>query len=218
MAKYYGGTNSPFYGKFGNAVARKWRTENVISAYQPKVSNPQTKAQTAVRNRFSALSNLCGILATAINIGFYPDSMGNKAFPRAVFMKKNFGNTIADAQGEVEIDYSAMLLSDGSLPEVFFGALDLETAGTIRATFTANGDDPEASVNDQVYLVAFNVQGERCIVSAPANRSAESVSINYPVYWSGQKVQVWGFVTKNGELNSMDDVSKTSYIGSGNVE
>lgn len=218
MGKFYGGPNSPYYGKVGAVVARKWRTENVVSMYQPKVSNPQTKAQTIVRKRFAELSNLCGVMAKAINIGFYPDSLGNKAFPRAIFMRKNFGNVTADQQGEVEIDYSSILIADGSLPEVHFGMADFSTANTIRVTFTPNGDDPDASTTDKVYLVAFNYDEDRCIVSEPVARNAQSVSITAPVYWSGEKVHLYGFVVKAGELNSMDDVSKSNYIGSGNME
>ena len=217
MAKYYGGPNSPYYGKVGAVVARKWRTENVVSMYQPKVSNPQTKSQMMNRQKFAALSDLCGALAKAINIGFKPMSMGNKLFPRCWFMKKNFGNVIATDIDAVELDYSSMLIAEGNLPEVHFGAAHFDEPLTVSVSFTAMGDAPGASPNDEVYLLAYCPDDGRSVLSNAVRRNEDQVVMNVPAYWSGAKVQLWGFVTKAGELDTVDDVSKSAYIGSGNI-
>lgn len=217
MGKYYGGPNSPYYGKVGAVVARKWRTENVVSMYNPKVSNPQTKPQTMVRQRFGKLSDMCGILAKAINIGFKPASMGNKAFPRAVFMRKNFINVTAADIDDITVDYSSIILSEGSLPEVFFGTPNFTEPLEVRVSFTANNDDPDANTDDDIYLVAYCPDANRAALSLPVKRTAVEVSLTVPAYWSGAKVHLWGFVTKGGELDTMDDVSNTMYIGQGTI-
>lgn len=217
MGKYYGGPNSPYYGKVGAVVARKWRTENIVSMYNPKVSNPKTKPQVMNRLKFADLSDLCGALAKAINIGFKPMSMGSKLFPRCFFMRKNYDNVTVTYPDTVERDYSSMLIAEGSLPEVHFGSPQFDEPLTVEVGFTANGDADGASPDDDIYIVAYCPDDGRSVLSTPVKRTAESVRMTVPGYWSGAKVHVWGFAAKAGEHDTTDDVSKSAYIGQGNI-
>lgn len=217
MGKFYGGPNSPYYGKVGAVVARKWRTENVVSMYNPKVKNPNTKPQQIVRLKFTYLSTLCAALSRAINIGFFPESVGKKQFARCFFMKWNMGNVTVTLPDTVEIDYSSLLVANGSLAEVHFGSPQFDEPLTVEVGFTANGTAPGASADDEIYVLAYCPDDGRAILSTPVKRNAESVRMTVPGYWSGAKVQLWGFAAKAGELDTIDDVSKSTYIGSGNI-
>ena len=218
MSKYYQGYLGAQQGKLGNAVGRRWKGRDVMAVYQPQVHDPRTTAQQIVRARFGRLGQLSGYLREALLIGMGYVAQQYRLTEGNQFVKRNWNNVTALTPDDVSVNYSALRLSEGSLPEAAFGAVDYGT-GThlhIEAPLSGGSDQPGASVNDQVYLVAICPDRSQAVVGSPSLRSAEKVSVNVPASWDGMEVHVYGFAI-SALTSQKKQCSTTTYLGNGEV-
>lgn len=218
MAIYNAGYLSPIRKKLGNAVGRKWRTLDVLAVYQPFVSNPNTNAQKAVRNRFSLLATMAMKTADAIEAGFASVCAGTKVPQRSMFIRKNWVNTHADDPEQATIDYTEMILSDGSLNvPVTSGNGDfsdpLQVSVPLTADTTAHGQFVDK--DDNIYLVVVDTTNNNTYI-ANATRSDASVTCAVPASANGHRVHAYLFAVGKGDLD-MGRVSPTVYCGSGTI-
>lgn len=218
MAIYNAGYLSPIRKKLGNAVGRKWRTLDVLAVYQPFVSNPNTSAQKQVRLRFSTLATMAMKAAEAINAGFATVCAGTKVPQRSMFIRKNWANVIADSDTQVTVDYTELILSDGSLNNpVNSGnasfADPLTVTVSLDADTTAHGEFIDK--DDTIYLVAIDTETGNVYIGQ-AVRADASVSCVVPASANGHRVHAYLFAVGKGDLD-MGRVSSTVYCGSGMI-
>lgn len=213
MAIYHMGILGTFKNKVGTVVGRHWKNWKwTIAAYTRFVKNPRTEQQLLNRAKFAALGSMSQAFLPAIMIGFNKLARRLTLTEGNVFVKRNYGAVEATTPDSVTIDYSAIKVSDGRLPEVLFGSPNFDTPLTVEAAFTPNSDDPQASVEDTVYLFVYNSEDGRGVMSEGAARSTASTSVTVPGSWNGVKVHVWGFVVDKKGL-----CSRSTYVGSGNI-
>ena len=218
MSKYYQGYLGSQQGKLGNGVGRRWKGRNVMAVYQPQVSQPNTEAQLIVRARFGRISQLASALLNAIVVGMGYRAKGYRLTESNVFIRRNWDQVTALTHDDVTVNYSALRLSEGSLPEATYGAVDYGT-GThlhIEAPLTGGADQPGASANDLVYLVAYCPDRNQAVLGSPSLRSAEKVSANVPASWDGMEVHVYAFAVSD-PVSPRKSCSVTTYLGSGEV-
>lgn len=213
MALYYLGILGTFKNKVGTVVGRHWKNWKwTMAAYVRNVKNPRTEDQLLQRARFAAIGGMVSAFLPAITMGFRKLAQQLTLTEGNVFVKLNIGAVEATTPDSVTIDYSAIEISRGRLPEVQFGSALFDTPLTVEVSFTPNTDDPEADAHDTVHLLVYNPEDGRSIFSEGAARSAASTSVPVPGSWNGVKVHVWGFV-----VNDKGVCSRSTYIGSGNI-
>ena len=219
MSKYSKGYMGTQIGKLGPAVGRRWKGKDVMSAYQKFVHNPNTESQQLVRARFARIVALSRSLREALLQGMKRYAQRCVFTEGNAFVKANWDNVTALTPDDVTVNYSALRLSDGDLPEATFGAVDYGT-GThlhIEATLSGGADQPGANANDQVYLVALCPDRGQAVLGSPSLRSAEKVSVNVPASWDGMEVHVYGFAIGAQSGRNAGNASSTAYCGSGEV-
>jgi len=104
MAQLFGLTGK-MKGKYGNAVFRIRRGQQVMAQYNPVVDNPNTDKQVNARSRFKLMAQLAAAYAPIIAI-----LRDGAVTPRNQFVQKNF-NLSASANGKAQIDLPLVQLT-----------------------------------------------------------------------------------------------------------
>lgn len=220
MAKYRLGVMGTFENKVGIVVGRKWRNLDVMSAYQPKVFNPNTKKQVEQRKRFGATSALARGMKLGLAYGFAGVAAGTKSPARSRFVQANIPAVEFTWPDTIDIDYSVVKVSAGSHMNATYGTPDSTEPLKIKMTCSLPVVEGFSTEDDNVVVVAYNPADRNCVIGS--NRAnAGSVTINVPDSWNGETVHVYGFVI-GSEAGSFPtarptdatQVSETHYCGS----
>lgn len=213
MAIYFAGYLSPIRNKLGNAVGRKWRTLDVLAVYNGRPRNPRTAAQQAQRVKFGFIAIIARAFATAVEKGFKPLCDGTPVPQRSMFIKKNIGFVMADDPTAPTIDNSKLICAEGGLPNAAFGNVDVSNPLSVEVPLTNTTDVPGASSTDRVHIFVYNPDQKAGILSEGKQRVDESVAVNVPTQWNGERVHVYGFVVNADN----SQVSNSVYIGTGSI-
>lgn len=210
------------YGKVGPVVGRKFREENVYSAYQKNVFNPNTEKQQLQRMKFKVLSALAHNFACGAIFGFRTAAKGTNLSPRNLFQKTNWPMIVATTLDSMRIDYSGMLVSKGALSNVQFGTPNFETPRQVRVTFAEFGAPCQRTPNDRVFLYVFCPDAEQGILSSEVKVNEGSVALDVPDAWTGLRVHVYGFVRNQGAAVEefgipAGECSDSQYLGQGEI-
>lgn len=218
MSKYYQGYLGAQIGKLGNAVGRMWKGRAVMAVYQPNINDARTNAQQLVRARFGRINKVASGFLEAIYVGMGYAAKQLRLTDSNVFVKRNWNNVTALTPDDVTVNYSALRLSEGNLPEATYGAVDYGTTTHlhIEAPLSGGGDQPGANNNDMVYMVAYCPDRDQAVLGSPSLRSAEKVSANVPASWDGMEVHVYAFAV-SAQTAKKKRCSTTTYLGSGEV-
>ena len=222
MSKNMKGILGAQYGKIGPVVGRKFREENVYSAYQKNVSNPRSEAQTRHRARFRVLSTLSHDMACGAIFGFRTAAKGTNLSPRNLFQRTNFPCITATPGGATTIDYVGIKVSKGGLSSVNFDTPNFDTPLKVKVDFGDYGSPCQRTRNDKVYVYVYCPDAKQGIMSLPTEFEDGSVSVDVPNLWTGMRVHVWGFVRNEGATNEALDIpagecSTSNYLGSGAI-
>lgn len=110
MGKIYQGILGPVSGKVGGTVGSSWKGISLVKGYQPVVSNPQTAAQVANRDKMGFVVMFAqAILATVIKPLW--DRFASKMSGYNAFVSANK----ALFTTEIPSDYSALVISSGKM-------------------------------------------------------------------------------------------------------
>lgn len=210
------------YGKIGPVVGRKFREENVYSAYQKNVFNPRSEAQTRHRARFRVLSTISHDMACGAIFGFRVAAKGTNLSPRNLFQKTNWPFVTASGTGAVNIDYTGFQVSKGGLSNLNFGVPMFDVPSTVVVEFQEFGAPCQRTENDRAYIYVYCPDAKQGILSEPTDFGEGKVSVPVPALWNGMKVHVWGFVRNEGPENvakhiAAGECSPSLYCGSGNI-
>lgn len=163
----------------------------------------------------------------AISRGFQKLLKSSLIYPCNIFIKKNYeAITLATPGEDPTVDYGALVVAEGNLPFVSFGAIDTSEESTVEVPFdTDSATYPGATENDQVYLFVYQPDTLTGIMSLPASRSAGAVTLEVPKVWSGMKVHVYGFAVNPEEhwdenllaTIPQGEASNSTYIGQATI-
>ena len=210
------------YGKIGPVVGRKFREENVYSAYQKNVFNPRSVAQTSHRNRFRALSTLSHEMACGAIFGFRTASKGTNLSPRNLFQKTNWPCVTANTLGTVNIDFPGIQVSKGGLSSVNFEQATFDVPLSVIVEFDEFGAPCQRTANDRAYAYVFCPDAKQGILSQAVQLEERKVTVQVPGLWTGMRVHVWAFVRNEGPTNVEKDIpagecSSSHYCGAGTI-
>ena len=222
MSKNMKGILGAQYGKIGPVVGRKFREENVYSAYQKNVFNPRSEAQTRHRARFRVLSILSHDMACGAIFGFRVAAKGTNLSPRNLFQKSNWPCVSATGTGTVNIDYTGMMVSKGGLSNVTFDIPMFDVPSQVVVDFQEFGAPCQRTSKDHAYIYVYCPDAKQGVLSLPTEFEAGRVTCNVPALWNGMKVHVWGFCRNEGPENvekniAAGECSQSQYIGAGNI-
>lgn len=210
------------YGKVGPVVGRKFREENVYSAYQKNVSNPRSRAQVRHRLRFRTLSTLSHDMACGAIFGFRTAAKGTNLSPRNLFQKTNWPAVTATDTGSAIVDYTGIKVSKGGLSNVNFDTPSFDVPSTVSVDFQEFGAPCQRTENDRAFIYVYCPDVKQGLLSAATEFDDGKVSLVVPSMWNGMKVHVWGFVRNEGPENAEKNIaagecSPTQYCGSGDI-
>lgn len=222
MSKNMKGILGAQYGKIGPVVGRKFREENVYSAYQKNVFNPRSEAQTRHRNRFRTLSTLSHDMACGAIFGFRTAAKGTNMSPRNLFQKTNWPNVTATVSGLTTIDYTGIQVSKGGLSIVNFAQPTFDTPMEVVVEFEEFGAPCQRTANDRAFAYVYCPDAKQGILSEATDLGDGKVTVRVPSLWTGMRVHVWGFVRNEGPANIEKDISAgecspSHYCGSGSI-
>lgn len=220
MAKYRLGVMGTFSNKVGIVVGRKWRNLDVMSAYQPKVFNPNTRKQVEQRQRFGAASTLARGMKLGLAYGFAGVAAGTKSPARSRFVQANIKAVEFTFPDTIDIDYTMVKVSDGSHMNASYSAPTCINPLEIEQNFTLPIVEGFSSQDDNVFVVAYNPNDGNCVLGS-AKASAAKVTITVPASWNGETVNVYAFVVgaeagsgMSARPSDATQVSETYYCGS----
>ena len=217
-----------YTGKFGEGVGYKNIMGYLNRKYVADVSNPKTKRQNLVRARFARL----GILSRHFHvsqIGLAKQAYDQRTYAPSLFVKMNWAAVTAVTPDEVTINYSALKIADGTVPQVTFGVPDFETEGSVSVTWTPATGVSGMNNDDKVFVFIYQPDTGQSVLSAYQRVSDRSITVEVPSVWSGMRVHVYGFVL-HGDLvtegvtvremitSARDcDCSPSTYVGTGDI-
>lgn len=220
MSKNMKGILGAQYGKIGPVVGRKFREENVYSAYQKNVFNPRSEAQMRHRNRFRVLSILSHDMACGAIFGFRTAAKGTNMSPRNLFQKTNWRCVTAVGAQTTSIDYTGIQVSKGGLSIVNFSQPSFDIPMSVVVDFDEFGAPCQRTANDRAFAYVYCPNAKQGILSEATNLGDGKVTVHVPSLWTGMDVHVWGFVRNEGPENvekniAAGECSPSFYCGAG---
>lgn len=194
--------------RVGNHVFRVVKGRNVISIYQPNVSNPQTDEQKQVRDKFKMLSQFCGMLSPVMEVGFVGRTGKGSGYNRGVSV--NFKNGITGTWPNYALNYSALIIAQGRIDLPYSPSASLDNSN-LTIGWTDNSDlGAYASPNDQLALVVYNSSKGQVVYNVNGPKRNETTYVfNCPSTWNGDDIEVYIFFHDEKLENS----SKSAYMG-----
>ena len=113
----------------------------------------------------------------------------------------------------LKVDWGRLVLSEGPVAPVAFGAPEVADGTTLVVPFERNPLHVRADNYDRVYIYVYCPEIERGFFSAPVYRREQRLAVVLPEDFAGREVQVWGMVQ-----DAAGRWSQTLYIGCGPVE
>ena len=113
----------------------------------------------------------------------------------------------------LKVEWGRLVLSEGPVAPVAFGAPEVREGTTLVIPFERNPLHVRADNYDRVYIYVYCPEIERGFFSAPVYRREQRLAVVLPEDFAGREVQVWGMVQ-----DAAGRWSQTLYIGCGPVE
>lgn len=157
MSKSQNPLTGQMSGSMANFVTTTRNGENVIrsKAFNPKDAN--TQAQQLQRACFKLLSDEHRTLGGITSESFPEGGSGQSGYNQ--FLALNLSGAIDKNGAEPVIDYSKLILSNGSLPQVMIGESRIIAEG-ISISYQTNVRIPKVNETDEVVVVAKTKIGE----------------------------------------------------------
>src|SRR5665647_1071313 len=116
MATILNGITGGFSGKVGNIIGGSWHGIDYMRSRATSISQPNTEAQLEQRARFGTVGKFLRPLIPFLRIGYKSQAIKMSGYNAA--MSYTLENALIGAYPVYEIDYSKVLVSQGTLPEV----------------------------------------------------------------------------------------------------
>jgi len=160
--------NFATYTRFGKNIIRS-------KAFQPKDAN--SVSQIAQRASFKLIVNAYQSFGGITDISF--PKRPEDQIPYNAFMAANLPSAIDKSGATPVIDYSKMVVSNGSLPKVTVPTATTGDAG-ITLGYKTDVLDPKVFANDEVIAFALLKSGELILNRKPrGNEPVGTITLNY---------------------------------------
>ena len=208
MATFNDGIMGGFRGRLGTVVGYQWRGRWCMRArVEPR--NPRSERQQAHRSLFKQQVQLASRLNWVLREALQAPSLQRGMTPCNYFVHRN-QQAFSQADGRLEVDWSALVLSEGPVAPVQFGVPQVSDETTLTIAFERNPLHVRADKYDRVYLFVYAPEVEVGFLSAPVYRRSGLLQAVLPEVMAGCEVQLWGLVQ-----DAQGRWSETLYVGYG---
>jgi len=121
--------------------------------------------------------------------------------------------SLGEQLATLAVDWERLVLSEGPVAPVAFGAPEVADGTTLVVPFERNPLHMRADNYDRVYIYVYCPEIERGFFSAPVYRREQRLAVVLPESFAGREVQLWGMVQ-----DAAGRWSQTLYIGHGPIE
>ena len=208
MGKIKQGILGGFSGTVGTVIGGNWKGVDYMRGKAASYSDKQSASQLAHRAKFSLMSKFLAPLSAYLQVTFAKVAL-KKTGINAAF-SYNIANAITGTYPAYEVDYSKLLVAQGTLPGALNPEVTSTTAGEIKYTWEDNSTDTNASATDKATLLVYNPVRNKAVTVVGGNtRTGGSQSITLPANFSGDEVQC--FIAFQKETQST--FSNSEYVG-----
>ncbi len=212
MATIYDGILGKVNGKVGPVVGSKWKSLNILRAYQPKPHNPKTKAQLIQRAKFKlivALGKKCLPFVRVSLAKAYANMSGSNSF-----VKLNLSTAISGTYPSFSINYPNLVVATGTLTGIDTVSVANAAGRKVILTWTDNTGEGDAASTDVGMILLIDASNRMILEDTSSSvRSAGTLTITCPPICVGNTVYAY-IAFKNPTTG---EISISSYAGTVNV-
>ena len=211
MEKFLNGILDNIRGKVGSVVGSVWRGTPVVRAKaHPRTGKP-TQAQLEQQAKFGFMMKFLHPLNPLLNETYKKLAVGMTSINSAI--SENILHAISGQYPAYGVDYAAVLLGTGNLPNALAPACTSPSAGQLAFTWKNNGGSAKAKGTDKVFVAVYSEAENDWIYQLNvATRDAGACTVDATAF-SGLPVQTWlGLISVDGKF-----VSKGLFAGAVNV-
>lgn len=208
MGTYSKGILGPFSGKIGTVVGSSWKGVDYMRSL-PKKSNKQpTDAQLEQRMRMMIAINFLKPVTDLLATGFKNVSGNSSGYNVAV--SRLVKNGLTGIYPDIDLDYSKVLISEGSLTQPAVPALESVEPGKVNLTWRDNSDNGLAKPGDKAFLLAYVERLARYSFNTKGADRSTGLHVVDLEDFSGEEVHLWmAFISADGKK-----LSTSIYAGS----
>ena len=207
-------------GRVGGVVYSNYRGEQIVRAYQPKVSNPNTALQIAQRAKFKLLSQVASVLKRELNASYISEQ--RKLTSRNMWIKNTFNKVVyADNTASLPIEDVVLTNSRDNAIATFEGAIptagstmqlvasSVYIGGKVRCVYLSYSDGGDIEVLYSQELAIEDTGEGAGIVSwnVPNRRDAKRVVL-YAYKVDENAISSYGDIETLGEEIEVDVISR----------
>ena len=208
MAIFKNSTFGTMRKSIGDDVAYRMGGQNIVRKKPAYVNDAKTKAQIEQRTALALIVALYRSVSVIVRSSFVERLSKHSAFN--VFTSVNLRNAIQVLGGNVQINFTKLLFSKGSLPLPASGSVSLSTGGGVAISLNQTPDNISTFPNDNLNIIA--VEGgnkaqpvhQRVALSASGTIPTNKFSVD-----SGQTWWFYAYITSSNGAKSSDSI----YIG-----
>ncbi|TYA59016.1 DUF6266 family protein [Formosa maritima] len=190
MGTYNNGILGGFSGKVGPVVGATWRNKQIIRSRPSKPSNSPTPAQQRQRDKMALVSGFLIGLKPLLQETFESNTGNSTAFNNA--MAYHLTNAVLETSGNLQINYSKVLIGMGGLCGLDAPTLSLTNPTTVALNWIDNSNQGYAYPDDRLIVVAYAPEWHLFdIMSQGYSREDGSGEVSVPETFIGLKVHFW---------------------------
>lgn len=193
MATFLKGINGAYSGKVGNVVGSRWRDVDYVRSLPRPSSKPASEAQLAQRMRFALAVAFLSPIKDLLNLGF-SDIEQATATGYNVALSNLLRNGMAGDYPEVEIDYTKVQISRGSLGAPIGLTIAETRPGEATVSWQPMVNKFNAFADDAAVVLVYNTSKAFFSVYEDATREDGSLSFEVPATFAGDVLEAWVFM------------------------
>ncbi len=212
MARFSNGVVGQVDGAVGAVVVSKWRGKGVMKQKATFSRNRRFSLAQLIQQARFAVAHKTLRRFTDLFASTFQDVSGQ--IGRGLAMKHFLRNAVVGTYPDFSVDYSKMLVAQGSLMNVWGVTAVSDELGKLRFNWTHSNVEVKANATDIVILIAYCPELNLLwyTVAGP-QRTAMSAEVDMP-FFSGKEVQTWIAVrSETGKL-----VSDSIYTGAVTIQ
>ena len=178
-----------FSGKVGPVIGSSWKGIPYMKTKPISVANPKTQGQLDHRGKFVTIIRFLRPMKDFIRVSFNEMAIRKTAYNAA--MSYNYHHAITGHFPDFNIDYTRVLVSEGSLAGVINPQVTAK-AGQINFTWQNNADNMEVMDSDKVLLMIYNATQQKTVSLVGGDtRDSGKQSITIPSSFVGNELHCY---------------------------
>ena len=199
MGKFERGIFGTFKGRIGNLVSYQLKGKNVIRRIG-KTNKPPSLKQLSARQKMKITADFLKPTLAFINVGFELAVAGTDRHPHNEATAYNYKNALQGDYPNISIDYSKVLLSQGTLEPAINPQASLSN-NILNITWDVSPEMSWGIKNDRTMLLVYCLELNKAIyVLNGAARITGQDDIELPANYLGRELQIYlAFKASNGK-------------------